>query len=388
MNEGTKYNQSPVDVKFLIENYDKFPVKYFAEKYNVRVSSICRLAVKLGLGRKKNLIENEQNIIDDYIRGFPLEEIANKYRIAKPTINNVIQKNNIPKRRNLTHESSHSKLKFLPKNQNIIDNIKQIYERYCNGENSNDLAKEYGVSDRHVITNAFKKFGLKPKTTGEASRKYHFNQDYFEKIDSPDKAYFLGLFYSDGCVKGNDNGLRLSIQLQERDNYILQKFLNVINSPQKMGFEKRRKEHHSDYSNITICSVKLCNDLIKLGCVQRKALILKFPTQDRVPDNLISHFIRGLFDGDGGISIFNRPNKDNIVKQYTWSLAGTASICSGVDDIFVKNLEMQNHKLYKDQNTYRLCICGDTQLRKIFNYLYQDAGDLFLTRKFDIMKQI
>ena len=44
------------------------------------------------------------------------------------------------------------------------------------------------------------------------------------------------------------------------------------------------------------------NDLIKQGCVPRKSLILTFPNTNQVPENLINHFIRGYFDGDGSIS--------------------------------------------------------------------------------------
>ena len=44
------------------------------------------------------------------------------------------------------------------------------------------------------------------------------------------------------------------------------------------------------------------NDLIKQGCVPNKSLILTFPNKHQVPKNLINHFIRGYFDGDGSIS--------------------------------------------------------------------------------------
>ena len=44
------------------------------------------------------------------------------------------------------------------------------------------------------------------------------------------------------------------------------------------------------------------NDLIKQGCVPNKSLILTFPNKHQVPENLINHFIRGYFDGDGSIN--------------------------------------------------------------------------------------
>jgi len=31
-------------------------------------------------------------------------------------------------------------------------------------------------------------------------RRIKYNQNYFEKIDKPEKAYFLGLIFSDGSI--------------------------------------------------------------------------------------------------------------------------------------------------------------------------------------------
>lgn len=35
-------------------------------------------------------------------------------------------------------------------------------------------------------------------------RKKVYNENYFEKIDSEDKAYFLGLIAADGCIINNE----------------------------------------------------------------------------------------------------------------------------------------------------------------------------------------
>ena len=40
------------------------------------------------------------------------------------------------------------------------------------------------------------------------ANKYTFNKDYFERIDSKDKAYFLGFLYADGC-----NSISILIQI-------------------------------------------------------------------------------------------------------------------------------------------------------------------------------
>lgn len=43
------------------------------------------------------------------------------------------------------------------------------------------------------------------------------------------------------------------------------------------------------------------NDLCNHGCVDRKSKIIRMPN---IPENLIRHFIRGYFDGDGSVCFY------------------------------------------------------------------------------------
>lgn len=64
-------------------------------------------------------------------------------------------------------------------------------------------------------------------------------------------------------------------------------------------------------------SQKTVNDLKRLGCTEQKSLNLTFPTKEQVPPHLLHHFIRGYFDGDGSISLYNN--------DYHVSIVGTES---------------------------------------------------------------
>ena len=50
----------------------------------------------------------------------------------------------------------------------------------------------------------------------------------------------------------------------------------------------------------------MANDLINLGCIPNKSLILLPP---KLKDEFISHFIRGYFDGDGSIGKYKNRYK-------------------------------------------------------------------------------
>lgn len=56
--------------------------------------------------------------------------------------------------------------------------------------------------------------------------KYSINESYFEKVDSEDTAYFLGLMYSDGYIVNNYFG----ISLLKKDKEILENQCNVLNN--------------------------------------------------------------------------------------------------------------------------------------------------------------
>lgn len=115
----------------------------------------------------------------------------------------------------------------------------------------------------------------------------------FEFIDTQEKAYVLGLFYADGyiCSVNNDCG----ITLISDDSYILYKIQELFK------FFTVRKSHNNHFK-LQCCNKQLKKDLINLGVLERKStdnrFFLRFPNIDK---SLYHHFIRGYFDGDGGV---------------------------------------------------------------------------------------
>ena len=107
--------------------------------------------------------------------------------------------------------------------------------------------------------------------------------------------------------------------LKTDDKYHIQKFLDDIKSSAPI----RHREitlNGNKYSAERTCvtSIKLVHDLIKHGCVENKSLILKAPTT--VPKELLHHFIRGYFDGDGCVAFY--PDR----YSYTFSIIWTQDI--------------------------------------------------------------
>jgi LAGLIDADG-like domain len=208
-----------------------------------------------------------------------------------------------------------------------------------------------------------------------ASKKYFYDDNYFEKIDSEDKAYYLGFLYADGYVNNVGYNNYVELTLQKEDEYILEKFLILLKSNRKVINIRNNK-----YSRVIINSKKIMNDLINLGCVNKKTHILKFPTN--IEYKYIPHIIRGFFDGDGCICHIKNHN------DYHISFTGNVDFLCGIEKYFLENLDIDKKKHYsicngnRKNNIRRLKYGGNHIITEIFNLLYKDST-IYLSRKYN-----
>ena len=91
----------------------------------------------------------------------------------------------------------------------------------------------------------------------------------FEKIDTEEKAYWLGFLYADGNVSNHEN--KIELILAEKDVGHLEKFKRFLNIKNKICYREATKAYR-----ISFRSEKCKQDLIDKGCIPNKSLILKF----------------------------------------------------------------------------------------------------------------
>lgn len=204
-------------------------------------------------------------------------------------------------------------------------------------------------------------------------RKYNFNDDFFEKIDNEQKAYFLGLLLADGNVYALRN--RIQITLIKSDQYILEEFAKVIGYTGKIYLDREK------YSKLILPSKKMCEDLFKLGCYPRKGSTLNGNPANlpKINKTLINHLIRGYFDGDGHIS----KNKKLTNPYYNINITGSLPLITKMKKILIKN-NITVSKIYKYKKKISCTIVILNKSSKNFiTYLYKDAN-YYLTRKKNI----
>lgn len=257
-----------------------------------------------------------------------------------------------------------------------IDLIKEkenIISKYLNGLNTVLIGKMYNANN-NTIGRYLKKWGIKIKDKYQCNRTRKFNQNYFDTIDTEEKAYFLGLLYADGCVQTN---IRNTVKLCIDDEFLINKFKEALNYD---GVIKKRwyKKSTRFLYDIQLHSNEFCQSLINKGCIPNKSLLLDFPNENQVSKEFMSHFIRGYFDGDGCFYIY--PN--NTI--YNTILLGSSIFIDKIQryllDIGIKgssNKPTASKHLLTKELRYSM-----KATISFYKYIYKDAT-IYMQRKYN-----
>lgn len=162
------------------------------------------------------------------------------------------------------------------------------------------LAKELNCSAAFI-----KKIWEENHLCGTISTVYSYNEDYFKKIDTPQKAYFLGFIAADGNLyrREGHQGL-ISLSLKDADIEILQFFKQELETEKPIQKVQDKRHEDTVMATLQITSDKLFNQLLELGIGIRKTFDLSIKEIcSKIPKKFIPSFIHGYFDGDGSIDV-------------------------------------------------------------------------------------
>ena len=204
-------------------------------------------------------------------------------------------------------------------------------------------------------------------------KKYRLNEEFFDVIDTEQKAYVLGFLYADGC----NMKYRINIALHKRDIDILEKISDLLF---QRGCSPGIKTYGTDYAIIGFNSVNYSEKLTKLGCVKCKSLILQWPKW-LIDENLVRHFIRGYFDGDG--SVWATTYKNAKSKTFGIDICGTFEFLSGIRTVLKQTLNMECSVLKEkrlETNTWKLKFAGNGKTKLFLDWLYKESH-IYMNRK-------
>ena len=256
----------------------------------------------------------------------------------------------------------------------------ELFEMFKTGKYSGNQLTNYFPISQVAINGLLRRNGYDAKSASELKRKYPIVEDFFDEINTEEKAYILGLLYADGYNDTNRNSV--SLGLKETDREVLDKITVLIQPTKPLQYINTQNNGFKNSQNqyrLVMESRKISQRLIELGCGKAKTHNLVFPTGTQVPKYLQRHFIRGYFDGDGSVS---------GDKQKQLSFVGTIDFLLHLQQILIEELGFSKTKLdqrhkERDNEIRSLRYCGINQCITFRDWLYKDAT-IYLERKKNI----
>jgi len=218
-----------------------------------------------------------------------------------------------------------------------------LYNRHCSGESAKELSAEVGLAPRSLYAR-FRRSGraMGPRNN---ERRLKVVDTFFEQIDSPEKAYWLGLLAADGNVTRPGTRPRASYSVKLTVAALDKELPERMH--QLLGGSLRTLVSQGKYPQVA-CSVTsdpLGNDLIKFGVTPNKSLTMRL-RWELIPSNLRIHTLYGLIDGDGWITRFTGKNGGRVALAMG-SLDVISDISSEFPKFVFKDIPTKTGRIYQ-----------------------------------------
>ena len=278
----------------------------------------------------------------------------------------------------LAQLTRHRSLSFSVQSQRYVSSCdkKPIIEFNCDDENDIIAAYNQGFSARDIsISSSFSEYEIfKILNTNNVNirnkgSRGNIQLDYFKLIDTPEKAYLLGIIQTDGNIlkRQEKKGSFFTITQHEDFSWYIRRMM--LEFSDKVGYSK-----DGNCKAIRIGSNEMVDDLINLGIVPNKT---KNQTKedieklwDSIPEKFLGDFIRGLIDGDGHVNYFIQKRGKNESCNI-----GFCSVNEHLIDklvTFFKNKFNYSCNKHFDGSVYRIAITNYKVSIEIGKFLYKN----------------
>ncbi len=203
------------------------------------------------------------------------------------------------------------------------------------------------------------------------------NQDYFDRIDTEHKAYWLGFLLADGNITSTTRKQKsLNLELSIMDIEHVKKFAEIFCSNVHTYHRINKKTGKSSSSaKCSITSSHLWNSVFEKGLSPNKSLLPNVSIFNSVPEKFMKDFIRGVYDGDGGIFQGKIPSRISI--QILGSFEFLSLLLSKMETAGMNRTKIVKRK---NANIFLLQWSGRIQCKKFCDYIYNDCS-IYLDRK-------
>lgn len=184
------------------------------------------------------------------------------------------------------------------------------------------------------------------------------------------------------CIK--INGAHTILRSLQHDKQLIRLVKRIMSTSNKIEVYQSKGNTKLRYT-IQIGSKKLYEKLLKLGFTPNKSLTLVFPN---IPDNVLRHFLRGYFDGDGSTSLafYKRKNRNSLQKVFNIRLRCGSKIFIEILQKKIASLAGVNGRLYFHSRAYEL-VYNNKGVVKLYRFMYPASDLPSLKRKKEILEK-
>lgn len=332
---------------------------------------------------RRRIIEiTEEEILkwkEVYDSGKTIKEIASIFNRCPSTISKFLKE-----RYNINPNDYNRRL-----SKELKEEFNKAYQYYIINQISiESLVKKFNLEEKKgIFVNYLKRCGHKIKSLSEVSS-YVDNPNFFENIDSEIKAYLLGFFAADGHIEKRKDydsyTLRVGVHID--DCHILKLYTKYISNRTVISVPEKK-----NVASIAITSKKIGEDLLKLGYDNHKTYTCK--SIPKLSEEMMSHFIRGYFDGDGSVMLNRRRsinrlsgyNRKFTITSYNKKILEQIVKIIGIINYDIIYVERTNFKIKGDNiekaSAYNLNVEHSEDLKRIYDYIYKNANFFFKRKK-------
>jgi lambda repressor-like predicted transcriptional regulator len=315
--------------------------------------------------------EKADTIVAGYVAGKSLQELSDEAGFSMTPIESVLTKRGIARGRRL--------------NGSNVD-IASASAFYRDGLSLQDISKRCNTN-RRTLRRVLEENDIPIRSASESHRIYAINENFFKNPNTPTAAYFLGFLWADGSNVSNDT---LSVTVNSVDDDIMIKLRGALGSEHPFYRFSRVLKNGSvaHYTQLAVSSQQLSSDLTALGMVGRKTYAEHLTLPVGLSPTLLRHFIRGMFDGDGSISL----TREGRPFDLSLTIAGHIDVLRTIQRHVFECAEATSRihdpkQVQRDKcKTYVLTFAGNRNILKLLQWMYMDSSGIRLNRKYDLYR--
>lgn len=212
--------------------------------------------------------------------------------------------------------------------------------------------------------------------TGHRHMPLYYDEFFFDKIDTEEKAYWLGFIYADGYLAAPNT---VGIEIKSTDKEHLEKFRSSLKAEKEVKvYHKNSTFGPQDNARFSVGSIHMFKILLSYFKSIHKTFEGEFP---KLKDqSLIKHLVRGFFDGDG--SLTGAPKDDNHIWRPQISFIGAKETLQYIEDISGFEWSWSQRYPEKHTNNYQINCGRVNDCLSFLHWLYDDAT-VYLDRKYE-----